>query len=241
MNPGHNKNIDVPEICVRNKVAFINCKIPKYKDIIKRIEIGEYITTTHPFDILFQDFTSKWTIFLFPRGQYDYGIASENIRVYIKNLSYEKPFYEQMLKINICIKSSVTEYSSNPREFAFNDSSYQCVGPFQIESIKDNELNENLTISLTFELSRKQIHLLSPEGESKNLSKKRFQPNVFPPKGRSKVQLEHMCPPRRCIFSSEERANVHIMKYEQKTKCLSVVAINDLDSRGLSTSVVSLA
>lgn len=190
MNFEHNKNIVISEICVRNNVAFITCEIPKFKDIIKRIEIGEYITTTHPFAIHFPDFTSKWTIFLFPRGQYDYGIASRNIRIYIKSISYEKPSSDQTLKINTCIKWSVTEYRSNTREFAFNDSNYQCIGPFQIESINENELNEHFTISFTFELTRTQIHLVSPECESRNISRKRRRSNVVVPKGgKSMVNL----------------------------------------------------
>lgn len=134
MIPQKIKNINVSQHWTRNNIVFVTCIINNYNSIIKRIVIGEYITTSQPFDLNFSDFTSKWILIFYAKGQYDYGIPSENCRFYIKMVSCNKSNRMLKMKINICIKSS-----STVKEFEFiqNDNYKNWVGPLQMESIKE--------------------------------------------------------------------------------------------------------
>lgn len=74
------QNPEVVEIKTTDNFAAITCKIPTM------IEIGESITTK-PFDLTLGDSITKWSILFYPKGQYDFGKASKDCRVYLKMIS----------------------------------------------------------------------------------------------------------------------------------------------------------
>lgn len=181
MNPKQNKNIYVSETYTRNDNVFVTFKIPNYKNIINRISIGEHITTIDPFDLNFSDFASKMLLFFYPRGQYDYGLPSKNCRAYVKMLSCTKNDPIIKMDIKVCVGSSSTAKDS---EFILNDFRKNWTGPFDILTPKEVYFNDELTITLTFELIRNERkdffakkRLSSPDDGNQKYNKIRVKGN----------------------------------------------------------------
>lgn len=147
-----NKYIKISQIKPGSKIVSVVCDIPNYTYVSKRIEIGQFIST-HAFDVNFSNFTSKWTLIFYPKGQYDYGFASKNCRAYLKMNTCNKSHQIIKMKINICVKSSSSTIES---EFLFNDKNRNWSGPFLMDSIKEVEIDDNLKITCNFEIIRSE-------------------------------------------------------------------------------------
>lgn len=151
------RNIDDISVQINENTANVVCKMANCKDMIKNIQIGESITTNEAFDMNFNGFASTWKIIFYPKGQYDFGQASEDTRVYIKLISCDK----SEIKANICIylisPSSFPSISSVSQHkdvmFIVNDKCRNWAGPFTLDLIDDEDTaGDNLQIKILIKI-----------------------------------------------------------------------------------------
>lgn len=154
-------SIVVEDIQTTPNFVMISCTIPNYKCIIKRVQVGESISTSEPIHINLAGFTSKWKIIFFPKGQFDFGVASENSRAYIKLMSCDMP--EIKFNIKIHLRSSTALLSSSQNDdlsvFAVNDNTRSWAGPFQLKFVEEDDmLDDILGMKCAFKLIKNVEH-----------------------------------------------------------------------------------
>lgn len=168
------RNFEVVAIKTNDNFAAITCKIPNYMDMIA---IGESITT-EPFDLTVGGFITKWVIFFYPKGQYDFGKASKDCRVYVKLISCDNTEVET-IKMNIKthlqtmpMSSLSTRSISNDDGvcvFTINDKCNNWAGPFGLQHEDNDTSTGNLIVEYVFKESPK------PSKDPKNFI---FSPEV---------------------------------------------------------------
>ncbi|KAJ6638657.1 hypothetical protein Bhyg_11394 [Pseudolycoriella hygida] len=168
---GKKKNIYVSGINPIENGHLVSCKIPNYMEIRKYISVGELIETKEPFDLNFNGRMSKWSIIFFPNGQYDCdGVASNNWCVYIKLISCDQP--DEAMRMNISItlsslRSSKKTDDENISVFFANENRRRWAGPFQVNCIEENFLDNILIIKCAFQIiSNRKKRTLSHVGSS---------------------------------------------------------------------------
>lgn len=156
MISGYNNIINVTHVRQRNKLACVTCTVLNYKEIVKCIDIGQSITTKESFDLKFSDFDAQWILIYYPKGQYDFGVASNNCRVYVKMLSCDKSDQVLRMNIKVALHSSPIILDShpikNPSEFIPNVNRKTWAGPFEVDLMKGMQLKDSLTIKCYFEV-----------------------------------------------------------------------------------------
>lgn len=173
------KNLQIHKIKTNNDFAAVTCKITNYMD---KIEIGESITT-EPFDLTVGGFITKWKIFFYPKGQYDYGKASKDYRVYVKLISCDNAEVET-IKLIIKIHWQTMQMSSLPKRsvshddgvsmFIINDKRNSWAGPFRLQH-EDNDTS-GTTGNLIMECVL--IENQKPSKKPKNFENLIFSPEV---------------------------------------------------------------
>lgn len=147
-----------------NKVRCL-ARIDNYKNMLKRVSVGEYITTSEPINIHFHSIgTSKWVLIFYPRGQYICSTSSsifENgpTSIYLKMLSCENQDNSLTTTIKFFIKSPYFEmkdkfHSTKRATFLHRDVNKRWIGPFNLapseelhsKQFEDFFFNDCLTI-----------------------------------------------------------------------------------------------
>lgn len=158
MISGYNNILDINNIFLKDNNAIVFGIIKNYKKILKRVPVGESITTTEPFSLSFPPpiGTSKWMLFFYPNGQYDFGFASDNCRFYVKMVSWDSDHNILTTNINFRIKSSLNAQArgeTKMSEFNPKDIWKNWAGPFEMSFPKDIQMSDNLMVRCEFEIN----------------------------------------------------------------------------------------
>lgn len=147
--------INVEKVTASETLAMVICTIPNYKYLIKHVQVGESIATNEPFEMNYPGFSSKWKIIFFPRGQFDFGLPSDDCRAYVKLISCDRMDLKVKVKIFLLSSSVVASVSNNQdvSMFAVNDNKRNWAGPFHLQSITGDKLTDDtLTLKCSFKL-----------------------------------------------------------------------------------------
>lgn len=156
MNLLQKQSLDVVVIKTNNDFATVTCKVPNYMGMP---EIGEAIRTV-PFDLVVGGISTKWIVLFYLKGQYDFGIASEDFRAYVKLISCNKTEVETIrMTINIYLQKVPMSSSKRYECLASRDDESVSVftkcknwtGPFRLQRHEDNDTSTgNLKMECVF-------------------------------------------------------------------------------------------
>lgn len=135
---------------IKQDFAVVTLKMSNYKDTMAYLEIGQLIETSEPIEINLPGFNSKWQIIFFPKGQYEFGVASDDCRLYIKLIYCNKNVVKFHTKTFLLSSSTMRSSSFNKNiTLHVNDKRRNWAGPIQLHSLNsDDYLNDELMIKL---------------------------------------------------------------------------------------------
>lgn len=165
MTDRFDKRLDITNILSFEHYATVFCDIPRFKAVRNYIQTGESIATKD-FKLNFKGYgETNWKIIFYPKGQYDFGMPSDDLRAYVMSVSCETVTVRMIIQVFVTVKSMESDngntLSSSPSETRFyrDDQVRNWGGPYIMKFPRaDIEAAEFVSIKCLFRLLEDDIN-----------------------------------------------------------------------------------